>query len=162
MKKIGLFVLFAALLSTGMLFGAEVVVQSQPLEPTGWAHGILKSVLGLDTFWELIQFLGAAAITAIAGVVSKRWADDKVKQDALEALRLGVVQTYNEEIQAGRAALQPDGSISPEEGARLRKISIENAKRLATGPAYDFLAATALPVLNAWVQRIVNREKNGG
>jgi hypothetical protein len=139
-------------------FGAEAPAAT-PVTTTpvsSWWETLLQSSL----VWDGVKWVGTLFFGWMAVLVARKWTLDQAAKDGIEALRLGVVKCYHDEVQGLKESLGDDGKISAVEAKRLRGIAIDNAKEIASGPGGKWLQNQGMAVLHAWVERIVNREKN--
>lgn len=139
------------LMLTGIVQGAEATTSASDAGsaiPT-WVTWVVEGVYAA---------LGFVA-TYFFGWLAKNHANTQAKNDAVEALRVGVTTTYQTLYKEWKSDSE-DGKLTEDEKRRLRENAIKVAKDVATGPGLKVLQAYGTDVLHSLVERIVSSQKN--
>jgi len=146
----GLFMAFTLLLAAQEL--------AAPVSVPSATTGVVQPAM---TLLEIIVAAVGLVISTVFIFLGKLRKDDATYQKMLQAFQIAVIKTYNEEVSVWKAN-NPGTPITPERAARFREIAINNAKEFAAGPVKDLILSYAGPALHAIVQKLVNKEKQGG
>lgn len=121
---------------------------------------------------QILTAVALAVVTAVMGVISKVVMDwskrEKERAEigkeayahdaALEAIEAGVAQVQTDLVNDMKAAAS-DHKLTKTEIKAARDKAIETAKKIATGPALDYLARLATDAVNGLIDLIVQGNK---
>lgn len=108
---------------------------------------------------NVLEGIFALAGTWLIVFLKNRFATNAAKEEALEALRVGVTKMYHERYKELKDK-SADGTLTEAEKRELREGAISSAKEIATGPALQILKAWGTDVLHSLVERIVKTQKD--
>lgn len=151
--------LFTMLLMTFSINAAEAAGDGD------WTLDGWKAIFSFEGFWSLL----AMAVTAGFGWVFKKLGDllgklkgtaeqREARQQALEALETGVNETYEDFVKHAKKAAS-DGKLTEAERKEARDLAVQRALGVAKGAGLELLKATAKPILDAWIEKILRKIK---
>lgn len=153
MKK---WILVAGVLSIsvlGLAVGAEAVASPTP-SPAPWYSGILQEIVA--------PIAGAVAVligwffTWLKGKIAK----NDAQRQAIDTLQAAVALVWEDLAKEIKADLA-DGKIDSDEMARIRALVWNKAMEIAKGPAKDGLILYGKPMVEGFIQMIINKIKGG-
>lgn len=121
---------------------------------------------------QILTAVALAVVTAVLGVISKVVTDwskrekEKAEIDkevyahdaALEAIAAGVAQVQTDFVNDIKKAVD-DGKLTKDEIKGARDAAIRTAKKLATGPALDYLSKLTTDAVNGLIDLVVSTKK---
>jgi hypothetical protein len=146
---ISVFVLVMCVLSCLVGMSAEATATVTP-EAAPWWASILQYA------WEGIAAILGTVITWFFVWLQGRVAKTETEKEAIKTIQAAVALVEVELVAEIRADLA-DGKIDAVEMARIRSLIWNKAIEIAKGPAKDSLLQFGKPLVEGWIQQILNK-----
>lgn len=116
-------------------------------------------VSNLDIVLKAVFTLFGMLLSLVTLYLSYKRINNEILKEALEALQAGVAHSDDTFVEWAKKAKE-DGKLTKEEREEALKIAKNKALELAKGPALDLLKRQGAAILNMWIKKIVEKNKN--
>jgi hypothetical protein len=114
----------------------------------------LDTLLTSEAVWSIVGLI----LAALLGYIWRFLAKQGVEAEAIDTLR-NAVSTVGDEFVVWRKRAAKDGKLTAEERAEAKKLAVDKAKELATGPVLRVFSKWGADKLSALINRVVKGEK---